>query len=489
MAAKPTDYDIIIIGAGISGVNAAYRIQTQLPPGTTYTILEARDNMGGTWDLFKYPGIRSDSDLYTFGFPFRPWTKENAIADGPSIVQYIKDTAAEYGIDQHIQYRHKLLSANWSSESQTWSLDVDGDGTRKRLNSSFMIMATGYYDYNEPLQTTIPGLENFKGSTVHPQFWPDDLDYSNKKIVIIGSGATAITLLPNLAEKASHVVMLQRSPGYIVSLPSVRPLDHIARSILPAWLANTLIRWRFLITSYLFYNFCRVFPKVARTLIRRGTVPQLPKNVPHDPHFVPNYNPWEQRMCMCPDGDFYKALQEGKASITTGRIKTVVDRGIELEDGSRIDDIDMIVTATGLKVQLAGGSQINVDGERIDPGKKFIWKGLMLQDVPNLAYVIGYTNASWTLGADATAQLVTRLIKHMRAKGITSAVPRIESPEDLKPMPVLNLSSTYLHKAEGALPKAGDKGPWVARKSYFTDIWNAKFGDIKTGLQFYRVST
>ncbi|KAK0663263.1 FAD-containing monooxygenase EthA [Lasiodiplodia hormozganensis] len=489
MAAKPTDYDIIIVGAGISGVNAAYRIQTQLPPGTTYTILEARDNMGGTWDLFKYPGIRSDSDLYTFGFPFRPWTKENAIADGPSIVNYIKDTAAEYGVDQHIQFRHKLLSANWSSESQTWSLDVDGDGTRKRLNSSFMIMATGYYDYNEPLQTTIPGLENFKGSIVHPQFWPEDLDYSNKKIVIIGSGATAITLLPNLAEKASHVVMLQRSPGYIVSLPSVRPLDHIARSILPASLANALIRWRFLITSYLFYHFCRVFPNVARTLIRRGTVPQLPKNVPHDPHFVPNYNPWEQRMCMCPDGDFYKALQEGKASITTGRIKTVVDGGIELEDGSRIDDVDMIVTATGLKVQLAGGAQINVDGERIDPGKKFIWKGLMLQDVPNLAYVIGYTNASWTLGADATAQLVTRLIKHMRGKGITSAVPRIESPEDLKPMPVLNLSSTYLHKAEGALPKAGDKGPWVARKSYFTDIWNAKFGDIKTGLQFYRVST
>ncbi|KAL0259092.1 hypothetical protein SLS55_006597 [Diplodia seriata] len=489
MAETTTDYDIVIVGAGISGVNAAYRIQTQLPAGTTYKILEARDNMGGTWDLFKYPGVRSDSDLYTFGFPFRPWTKNNAIADGPSIVEYIKDTAAAYGIDKHILYRHKLSSANWSSESQTWSLDVDEVGARKRMNSSFLIMATGYYDYNEPLQTTIPGLETFKGTIVHPQFWPEDMDYSNKKMVIIGSGATAITLLPNLAEKASHVVMLQRSPGYIVSLPSFNPINHTVRSIFPSWLADTLIRWRFLVTGYLIYHFCRAFPNAARNLLRRGTVPQLPKNVPHDPHFEPSYNPWEQRMCMCPDGDFYRALQEGKASIATGRIRTVTDRSIELEDGSRIDDVDTIITATGLKIQLAGGAQISVDGERVEPGKKFLWKGLMMQDVPNVAFVIGYTNASWTLGADATAQLVTRLIGHMRAKGITSAVPRIESPEDLKPMPVLNLSSTYIHKAEGVLPKAGDKGPWVARKSYFTDIWNAKFGDIQTGLQFCRVST
>ncbi|OJD32990.1 flavin-containing monooxygenase-like protein [Diplodia corticola] len=489
MAETRPDHDIIIVGAGISGVNAAYRIQTQLPAGTTYKILEARDNLGGTWDLFKYPGVRSDSDLHTFGFPFRPWTKSNAIADGPSIVEYIKDTAAEYGIDQHILYRHKLSSANWSSDSQTWSLDVDGDGTQKRLNSSFLIMATGYYDYNEPLQTTIPGLDGFKGTIVHPQFWPEDLDYSNKKMVIIGSGATAITLLPNLAKKASHVVMLQRSPSYVVALSSVNHLDHAIRSLLPSWIANTLIRWRFLVTAYLVFHFCRAFPNVARNLLRKGTVSQLPKNVPHDPHFEPAYNPWEQRLCICPDGDFYTALQEGKASIATGHIKTVNDRSIELQDGSRIDDIDTIVTATGLKIQLAGGAELRVDGERIEPGKKFLWKGLMMQDVPNAAFVIGYTNASWTLGSDATAQLVTRLIGHMRAKGITSAVPRIESPEDLKPMPVLDLSSTYIHKAEGVLPKAGDKGPWVARKSYFTDIWNAKFGDIKTGLQFCRVST
>ncbi|EOD51198.1 putative flavin-containing monooxygenase-like protein [Neofusicoccum parvum UCRNP2] len=489
MAEKPNDYDVIIIGAGISGINAAYRIQTQMPEGTKYAILEARDNMGGTWDLFKYPGIRSDSDLHTFGFPFRPWSEQKAIADGASIVKYIKETAATYGIDQHIQYHHKLITANWSSDAQSWSLEVDGNGERKRFNSSFLLMATGYYDYHEPLATTIPGLEDFKGTIVHPQFWPEDLDYTNKKMVIIGSGATAITLLPVLAEKAKHVVMLQRSPGYIISLPTVSPLDRITRAILPSFIAHSLIRWRFLVQGYLFFHFCRAFPNAARRLIRLGTLKQLPKGVSHDPHFVPNYNPWEQRMCVCPDGDFYKSLQEGTSSIATGQIKTVSARGVELENGERLDDVDVIVTATGLKIQLAGGAKLFVDGEQVDPGTKFLWKGVMLQDVPNAAFVIGYTNASWTLGADATAQLCTRLINHMRSKGMTSAVPRIESPEDLEPMPVLNLNSTYVQKAQGVLPKAGDKGPWVARKSYFTDIWNAKFGDIKTGLQFYRVST
>ncbi|KAH7042663.1 hypothetical protein B0J12DRAFT_204976 [Macrophomina phaseolina] len=489
MTENANDYDVIIVGAGISGINAAYRIQTQLPAGTRYVILEGRDNMGGTWDLFKYPGIRSDSDLHTFGFPFRPWDEQKAIADGPSIVKYIKETAAVYGIDQHIRYRHKLVTANWSSDSQRWSLEVDANGESRRLNSSFLMMATGYYDYNEPLQTTIPGLENFKGTIVHPQFWPEDLDYSNKKMVIIGSGATAITLLPVLAEKASHVTMLQRSPGYIVSLSTVSPLDNLARALLPSWIAHTLIRWRFLVQGYLFFHFCRAFPNAARKLIRQGTLKQLPKNVPHDPHFVPNYNPWEQRMCACPDGDFYKSLQEGRASVATGRIKTVTDRSIELENSERIDDIDIIITATGLKIQLGGGAKLFVDGQEVNPGQKFIWKGLMLQDVPNAAFVIGYTNASWTLGADATAQLVTRLIGHMRQKGMTSAVPRIGSSEDLQPIPVLNLNSTYVEKAKDVMPKAGDKGPWMPRRSYFTDIWNAKFGDINTGLQFYRVST
>lgn len=489
MAEKPNDYDIVIVGAGISGINAAYRIQTQMPEGTKYTILESRDNMGGTWDLFKYPGIRSDSDLHTFGFPFRPWSEQKAIADGASIVKYIKETAAAFGIDKHIQYRHRLISSNWSTDAQSWSLDVDGNGKTKRINTSFLIMATGYYDYKEPLQTTIPGLENFKGRIVHPQFWPEDLDYSNRKMVVVGSGATAITLLPVLAEKAQHVVMLQRSPGYIIAASTVSPLDNFIRAALPSFIAHTLIRWRFLVVSYLFYHFCRAFPNAARKAIRSGTIKQLPESISHDPHFVPNYNPWEQRMCLCPDGDFYKSLQDGTSSIATGRIRTVTDRSIELESGETIDDVDIIITATGLKMQLGGGSKLHVDGDEVRPGDKFIWKGMMLQDVPNAAFVIGYANASWTLGADATAQLATRLINHMRAKGMTSAVPTVEHPEDLQPRPVLDLNSTYVQKAQDVLPKAGDKGPWVARKSYFTDIWNAKFGDIRTGLQFYRVST
>lgn len=479
-------FDVLVVGAGISGINAAYRLQTETPD-KTFTVLESRGGIGGTWDFFKYPGIRSDSDLHTFGFPWQPWTEQKAIADGESIVNYIKKTAAEHGIDKKIRFHHKLISADWSSDQQSWKILVDADGEEQYFNARFLLLSTGYYDYTEALPASIPGLDTYKGTVVHPQFWPEDLDYANKKVVIIGSGATAITLLPNLADKAAHVTMLQRSPSYLLSVPGIDPLDALARRLLPTWVFHKLVRLKFLVLPFLFFTFCRVFPKAARGLMRAGTTKQLPKNIPHDPHFQPAYNPWEQRMCVCPDGDFFRCLHEGKADIATGHIETVTAHGITLQSGQEIE-ADIIVTATGLKMQLAGGARLSVDGQPVQPGDKFMWKGAMLQDLPNAAFVIGYTNASWTLGADATALLVTRLLKHMDKTGMTSAVPHIDDVSGMKVLPTLNLNSTYISKAKGVLPKASDVGPWRARSNYFADYWGAKWGDINTGLQFSRVS-
>ncbi|KAI9658279.1 MAG: hypothetical protein M1821_002412 [Bathelium mastoideum] len=486
--AKPSNnvWDVVIIGAGISGINSAYRVQTQLP-SKSYTILEARGGIGGTWDLFKYPGIRSDSDLHTFGFPWRPWQEQKVIADGASIVKYVRETASMFGIDQHIQYHHKVTSMDWSSDEQSWTLTVLVDDEEKYFHAKFIILSTGYYDYAEPMPATIPGMENFQGTVVHPQFWPEDLDYTGKKMVIIGSGATAVTLLPSLAEKASHVTMLQRSPGYLLSLPNPGGESPPSRFV-PRWLAAKLNRLRFLVVPFLFFHFCKAFPGAARKLLRAATSRQLPTTIPHDPHFEPAYNPWEQRMCVCPNGDFYKSLRKGRADIATGTIRSVGAHGITLDSGQELD-ADIIVTATGLKIQLAGGAKVATDHAPLDPARKFLWQGVMLQDMPNAAFVIGYTNASWTLGADATALLVCRLLKLMERRRASSVVPRLEDPASLEKRSVLNLSSTYVMRALDQMPMAGDKGPWKARDNYFTDLWKAKFGDIQTGLQFYRVST
>lgn len=481
-------HDIIIIGAGISGINAAYRVQSSLPD-YSYAILESRGGIGGTWDFWKFPGIRSDSDLHTFGFPWQPWTEQKTIADGESIVKYIRGTAAQHGIDKKVQYHHKVVGASWSSDQQSWQLSVVVDDEKHVVyHAKFLILCCGYYDYEEALPTTIAGLENFKGTVAHPQFWPEDLDYVNKRVAIIGSGATAITLLPSLAKTAKHVTMVQRSPGYLINLPQSSPLDNVLRRFLPSWLMGKITRLRFLLLPLLFFYFCRAFPNAARRTMRRRTERQLPKNVPHDPHFHPYYNPWEQRMCVSPDGDFFKCLHDETGSIATGNIQTMTDDEIVMESGERIP-ADIIVTATGLKIQMAGGLKPVVDKETIHVGDKFIWKGMMLQDLPNAALVLGYTNASWTLGADAAAQHFIRLLKHMHKEGRTSVVPRVTNQDELKVMPVLNLNSTYVKRAAGQMPKAGDKMPWMARKNYFSDMVEAKIGDISTGLQFYSVST
>ncbi|KAJ5201804.1 uncharacterized protein N7498_006467 [Penicillium cinerascens] len=475
------NFDVVIIGAGISGLNAAYRLKSEFP-NLRYTIVEARDNLGGTWDLFKYPGIRSDSDLFTFGFAWHPWESDNPIAHGPSIVKYLNNAAEHHGIKKHIKFQHRMLGADWSSTDNSWSVSVEHEGKTKSISGQFLVFGTGYYDYNMPLQTEIPGIEQFQGQVIHPQFWPENLDYSDKKIVIIGSGATAITLLPNLAEKAKHVTMLQRSPTYILSLPN--RASSWLRYILPTSLNRRLQRVRYLYSTRWFFLFCQAFPNFSRWLLGRGISRQLPKHIPYDPHFKPSYNPWDQRLCVCPDGDFFKSLHTGRADIKTDTISQVTSSGIELNSGTKLD-ADIIVTATGLRLQLAGGTSLAVDGTPLSFGDKYAWHGMMLQDLPNAAFLLGYVNASWTLGADATSQFVCRLLKTMQERGVKAAVPRLNPVTDqgLQPRRLLSLNSTYVLKAENSFPRSADRGPWVSRDNYFDDLKFAKNGSL-VGLEF-----
>ncbi|KAJ5466800.1 hypothetical protein N7475_004552 [Penicillium sp. IBT 31633x] len=482
---QQTCFDVIIVGAGISGINAAYRIQDQLP-GYSYAILEARDDLGGTWDLFKYPGIRSDSDLFTFGFQFNPWSRDNPIAEGSAIKEYMHDTATKFGIDKHILYKHRLSSANWSSEENTWSLVVDE--TEQTFTARYLIFGTGYYNYKDPLTAEIPDLDTFQGQIVHPQFWPEDLQYKDKKIVIIGSGATAVTLLPNLAQHAARVTMLQRSPTYILSLPN-RTGNRWLSYILPSTIYNKLQRIVWIYTTRIFFLFCQRFPNVSRWLLKLNVRKQLPSHIPYDPHFKPRYNPWDQRLCVCPDGDLFRSLRQGKADVKTDTIRQVTKSGIILNSGEQLD-ADIIVTATGLRLQIAGGSALSVDGKNIDVGDKYMWNGVMIQDLPNAAFVIGYTNASWTLGADATAQFVCRSLKKLESRKSIAAVPRLKEKDaaTLQNRRLLNLNSTYVSIAERALPKAADRGPWQPRDHYQKDMKFALEGDIDTGLEFVQGS-
>ncbi|KGO35832.1 hypothetical protein PEX1_032700 [Penicillium expansum] len=476
-------FDIIIVGAGISGINAAYRVQDQLP-GYSYTILEARTDLGGTWDLFKYPGIRSDSDLFTFGFQFNPWSRDNPIAEGSAIKEYVRDTATKYGIDKHILYNHCLSLADWSSDENTWSLAVDHNDSQHTYTARYVIFGTGYYNYKDPLKADIPGLDAFQGQIIHPQFWPEGFQYKDKKIVIIGSGATAITLLPNLADHAARVTMLQRSPTYILSVPN-RSSSRWLSYILPNDLYRRVQRMISIYTTRIFFLFCQRFPNFARWLLKLNVRKQLPGHIPYDPHFNPKYNPWEQRLCVCPDGDLFRSLRQGKADVKTDTIREVTKNGIILSSGEQLD-ADIIITATGLRLQIAGGSALSVDGKKIDVGDKYLWNGIMLQDLPNAAFVIGYTNASWSLGSDATAQFVCRLLKELESRKLVAAVPRLREKEavTLQDRPLLNLKSTYVSLAERVLPKAADRGPWQPRDHYLKDLKFAHHGDIDTGLEF-----
>lgn len=395
-----------------------------------------------------------------------------------------------FGIDKRIQFNHHVDHADYSSTSKTWKFDVTADGTsQKTIRSKFFLLCTGYYDYDRPLQAVIPGIEDFKGTVAHPQFWPQDMDYTDKNIVIVGSGATAITLLPSLAKTANQVTILQRSPSYVLSQPSEDGLEWLIRKA--TWwskpLEHKLIRWKWLIVPFLLTRFAYNFPKAARTIFQKATQAQLPPTVPRDPHFNPSYNPFEQRVCFCPDGDFYECLRKGKGAIETGVIETVTPNSIKLTSGKELHP-DIIVTATGLKVRFAGGMDISVDGKAFNVGEKFVWKGSMLEDLPNAGYVFGYVDASWTLGADATAQLICRMLKQMRKEGVVEVIPRRSEYEKQHMMeePLLRLTSTYVKKGKDVLPKAGATGQWRARSYYYKDIMMAWFGDIKTGTEWVR---
>jgi len=472
---------VLIIGAGISGINAAYRMQDQTPH-KKFAIIEATEQIGGTWALFKYPGIRSDSDLATFGYAFKPWEGAD-IADGNSIVEYVNKVSNDAGITKKILFKHRVTNANFSTPDREWVLQVNANGVEKTFRSQFIFLATGYYDYNEPLKVHIPGIENFKGDVVHPQFWdPKKVNYDNKRVIVIGSGATAVTLVPSMAPRTKSITMLQRSPSYLVSLPKYDPFAKIVRFLLPSSIAFSIIRFKNICRIYFTYHLFRTFPSFARFVLRTRTRKELKGVVDTDPHFKPAYNPWDQRLCICPDGDFFKALASRKANIVTAHIDQVVEDGIILKDGRKLD-ADMIITATGLKIQLAGGVTPYVDGKKIDVSDKFVWRGSALEDVPNLLLAIGYINASWTLGSDCTALFFCRIMNYMDSKRKTLFVPKPEQRSALKERPLLDLSSTYVQAAAKNMPKAADRGNWRTRTNYWYDYYQAKYGNYK-GLVF-----
>lgn len=474
--------DVVIVGAGLSGIGAAYRLQTQCP-GKSYAILEGREAIGGTWDLFRYPGIRSDSDMFTLGYPFSPWKEAKSIADGSSILTYIRDTASRFGIDRHIRYQQRVTAASWSSADATWTVEVQrGDGSVGRISCNFLYMCSGYYSYEAGYMPEFPGIDSFGGDVIHPQKWPEDLDHAGKRVVVIGSGATAVTLVPAMAETAAHVTMLQRSPSYITPLPARDRVADGLRKFLPEQRAHSIARWKNVLITMAFYEFCRRAPRLAKRLLRLGVVKSLPEGYQIDPHFSPTYKPWDQRMCLVPNGDLFKALGSGKADIVTDRIETFIKGGIRLKSGQELD-ADIVVTATGLRVVFAGGIKLTIDGTAVSVNDKFIYKGLMLSDVPNLAVCIGYTNASWTLRADLSSQYVCRLLNYMDEHDYTRCAPHVEDPA-MDTRPILNLESGYILRAGNDLPKQGSEAPWFLRQNYILDVMATRFGDIDDEMTF-----
>jgi cation diffusion facilitator CzcD-associated flavoprotein CzcO len=472
-------FDVLIVGAGLSGIGAGYHLQAKCP-NKTYAILEARDAIGGTWDLFRYPGIRSDSDMYTLGYSFRPWTGAKAIADGPAILDYVRDTAREHRVDQKIKFRHKVLSASWSSDAARWSVEVlrTDTGEKTRFTCGFLFMCSGYYDYDGGYTPDFPGVERFRGRVVHPQKWTSDVDYENKRVVVIGSGATAVTLVPEMAKLAAKVTMLQRSPSYILSMPGVDPVASFLRARLPEGAAYEATRWKNVMMSAGLYGYCRAFPEHSKKLLVGRVTEGLKRSgvADADTHFTPRYAPWDERLCLVPDGDLFKALKRGRADVVTDHIDTFDETGLALKSGNHLD-ADLIVTATGLKLMLLGGMTLTVDGRSIHPRDSLNYKGTMLSDVPNMAMALGYTNASWTLKADLVCEFVCRLLGHMDREGYRMCTPRIGRGIDREPL--MPLRSGYVQRALADMPGQGSKAPWKLRQNYVLDMFALRFGDIK----------
>ena len=470
--------DVLIVGAGLSGICAAYHLQAKCP-GKTFAILEGRGSIGGTWDLFRYPGIRSDSDMYTLGFRFRPWPDAKTIADGPSILNYVRETASLYGIDQQIRFHHRVVRAEWSSQDARWTVDVERTDTHEteRLTCGFLFVCAGYYRYDQGYTPEFNGIERFAGRIVHPQQWTDDIDYANKRVVVIGSGATAVTLVPAMAERASHVTMLQRSPSYVVSLPGQDPLARSLRRFLPAKLVYPIVRWKNVLMTMLVFQLSRRRPEVMKAMIRKGLERRLPAGYDIDTHFKPRYNPWDQRMCLVPDGDLFEAISQGRASVATDRVDTFTEKGLRLTSGAELE-ADLVVTATGLNMVPLGGVDIAVDGRRVEFPETLTYKGMMLSGVPNLAFAVGYTNASWTLKCELTSEYVCRLLNHMDERGLQICTPQNRDPS-VTDEPLVDFSSGYVMRAIDLFPRQGSKAPWRLYQNYARDLVLLRFGAIE----------
>ncbi len=477
--------DVLIIGAGLSGIGAAVQLQRRCP-SKSYLILEARAAIGGTWDLFRFPGVRSDSDMFTLGYSFRPWTGANAITEGSSIKRYIMDAAREAGVDPRIRFGHRVTKAAWCSDSARWTIEAARVGTQSpvRVRCRFLYICSGYYNYESAYRPQFTNESAYGGTIVHPQFWPDQLDYTGKRVIVIGSGATAVTLIPALAKAAAHVTMLQRSPSYVFSMPTVDAVADRLRRWLPAALACRIARLKNVLIGMAFFQLARRRPDLAKKRLVRMVQQQLPPDFDVARHFTPRYNPWDQRVCVVPDGDLFKAIGKGTVSVVTDEIDAFTQSGIRLKSATELP-ADIVVTATGLTLDLLGGVEFTVDGASIDVSKRMAYKGAMLSDVPNLAYTFGYTNASWTLKADLTAKYVCRLIRHMDSHGLAVATPRRDPamPEE----PFLDFTSGYVVRGREILPKQGTLRPWKVYQNYFLDVFTLGLGRIDDGvLEFHR---
>ncbi|KAA9150739.1 NAD(P)/FAD-dependent oxidoreductase [Amycolatopsis acidicola] len=477
--------DVLIVGAGLSGIGAACHLLRELP-GRSFTILEARDAIGGTWDLFRYPGIRSDSDMFTLGYDFRPWRDPRAIADGESIRTYVRETAREYGVDEKIRFGHRVVAADWSSDRAQWTVTAEvGGGETVEITCDFLYVNSGYYRYDEGYTPDFPGIGEFRGTVVHPQHWPEGLDYAGKRVVVIGSGATAVTLVPALAGTAGHVTMLQRSPSYVVSVPGKDRLAELLEKVVPDGVLRPLLRWQHALLLTLVFELSRRRPGLVKKLLRKGVQQQLPAGYDVDTHFSPGYEPWDQRLCVVPDGDLFRAVRRGQASIVTDRIRTFTGHGIELESGEELA-ADIVVTATGLNLQPVGGMALSLGGEPVELSKTVSYKGMMLSGVPNFAMTIGYTNASWTLKADLVARYVGRLLRYMDEHGHHVCVP--DAPDGPPPdVPLIDLKSGYVLRSVDKLPKQGAAAPWRLYQNYPRDVLLLRRGPVDDAMTFSRV--
>ncbi len=472
--------DVLIVGAGLSGIGAACQLKTA-HPDRTIAILEAREVSGGTWDLFRYPGIRSDSDMFTFGYKWRPWPSDTSLADGDLILGYLRTVAEEHGVDKLIRYRYKVTAASWSSDDARWTVTVDHDGAELTMTASFLWGCTGYYDYEAGHAPEFPGADDFTaagGQVIHPQFWPEDLDYAGKKVVVIGSGATAVTLVPSMAPTADHVTMLQRTPTYILPQPAKDPLA-VALRRLPLAVRYPVVRAANIAKLVGNYQVAQRLPSVSKAFVRRFTEPQLPEGVSYDEHFQPPYNVWDQRLCVVPNSDLFRALRSGSADIVTDTIETFTPTGIRLTSGKELE-ADIIVSATGLKLKLFGGIDVSVDGQAFQPSETMTYKGLMVSGLPNFVFTIGYTNASWTLKADLVGEYVVRLLAHMDRKGLRSVVP--VKDDSVGERPFMDLASGYVQRALDGLPKQGDRAPWALKQNYYVDLLTIRRGGLEDGV-------